>query len=91
MVRSSAKRSDRKRLQCCLSSEGFIHYMGAIQCHSGGNKVEPFFLDFVEIPCMWSGYLCYLGGKDTDGGRQIVYFTAVDFMADVQEEEYHDV
>ena len=92
VVGSSAKKgATGKGLQCCLSSEGFIHNMCAIQGHSGGNKVEQSLVDNVEIPCMWIGYCYHAGGKDTDKGRQTVFFTAVDFMADVQEEKYHDV
>ena len=32
---------DKKRFQCCLNSDGFIHYMRATQGRSGGDKVDP--------------------------------------------------
>ena len=41
---------DKKRFQCCLNSDGFIHHLRAVQGHSGGKKVDPFLLDSVKIP-----------------------------------------
>ena len=37
--------SDKKSFQHCLNPDVFIHYMRAIQGHSGGNKVDQLLLD----------------------------------------------
>ena len=87
------ERSGKKRFQYCLNSDGFIHYLRAIQGHSGGNQVDPLLLDSVKIPYMWSEYLYHVGsslcmhsiihagliagGKDAEEGRQTVFFKSV--------------
>ena len=95
------KRSDNM-FQYCLNSHGFIHYMRAIQGHSGGNIVYPSLLDNVKIPCNRREYIHHVGscldliiqpglvagGKE---GRQAVFFTAVNPMTDSQEDEPYDV
>ena len=43
-------RSDKKRFQYCLKSDGPIIHMRTIQGHSGGTKVDLALLDTVEIP-----------------------------------------
>ena len=65
-------------------------------------KIDPSLLENVKIPCNWSEYICEVGssldlqsgliagGKDTKG-RQTVFFTAVNPMTDLQEEESYDV
>ena len=42
-------------------SDGFIHYMRAIQGHSGRYKVDPSLLDNVEITYMWSEFIYHVG------------------------------
>ena len=97
------KRSDNI-FQYCLNSHGFIHYMRAIQGHSGGNKVDPSLLNNVKIPFNWREYIypvgscldlhfiiqsgLVAGGKE---GRQAVFFTAVNPMTDSQEDGPYDV
>ena len=54
-------RSDKKRFQFCLNSDGFIHDMRAIQGHSGGYKVDPSLLDDVQIPYRWREYIYHVG------------------------------
>ena len=44
------KGSNKKILQYCFDSYGYILYVRAIQGHSGGNKVDPSLQDHVEIP-----------------------------------------
>ena len=99
--------SDKKRFQCCLNSDSFIHHLRAIRGHSGGNRVDPVLLDSVKIPHLRSEYLYHVGsslcmhsiipagliagGKDAKEGRQTVFFKAVDPMTGSQEEEYQDV
>ena len=96
------KGSDKKRFQYCLNSDGFIHYVRAIQGHSGGNKDGPSLLDNGEIPYIYhvgsslnlhsiipSGLIA--GGKDTKYGRHTVFFTAVYPVTDSQEDESHDM
>ena len=97
---------DKNKFQYCLHSDGLILYMRAIQGHSGATKVDPSLLDDVLIPYKWSecfyhvgSSLCIhsifhsgllAGGKDTKG-RQTVFFTALDYMSNVQKEEHQDV
>ena len=57
------KGSDKNRFQYCLNSDGFIHYMRAIQGHSAGNKVDPSLVDRVEKPCMGSEYIYHVGSS----------------------------
>ena len=92
-----------KRFQYCLNSDGFIHYIRAIQGHYGAHEIDPSLLDNVKILCMWSEYIYHVGsslcthsifhlvpiagGKYIKEGRQTVFFTAVDPMSDFQEEE----
>ena len=40
--------SDRKRLQYCLDSHGYLLHVRAIQSHVGGNKVDPSMQDNVQ-------------------------------------------
>ena len=54
---------DKKIFQRCLNSDGSIHYMRAVQDHSGGNKVDPLPLDNVKIPYMRSEYICQVGSS----------------------------
>ena len=98
---------DKNRFQYCLNPDGFIHYMRAIQGHSGGNKADPSLLDNVAMPYNCSEYIDHVGsslylhyifqsglisgGKDTKEGRQTVFFTAVHPMTDSQENEHYDV
>ena len=89
--------TDKKRFQYCLNSDGFTHYMRAIQGHSGRSNVDPSLLDNVQIPYRWSEYLYHVGssldlhpiksgliagGKDTKEGRAAVIFTAVNPMTE---------
>ena len=53
--------NDKKIFQYCMNTDGFIHYMRAIQGHSGANKVDPSLLDSVKFSFMWSEYLYQVG------------------------------
>ena len=55
--------SNKKRFQHCLDSDGFIHYMRAIQGHFGGNKFDPSLLENVEVPYMWSEFFYHAGSS----------------------------
>ena len=57
--------SDKKSFQHCLNSDDVIHYMRAIQSHSGGNKVDPLLLDKVQIPYRWSEYFYHVGSSSS--------------------------
>ena len=98
--------SDKKRFQQCLKSDCLIIYMRAIQRHSGGTKVDPTLLDNVLIPYNWSEYLYHVGcshdahsilqsgliaGRNDSKRRQTVFFTALNPMTDVPEEEYQEL
>ena len=54
---------NKTRFQYCLNSDGFIHYLRAIQGHSGGNHVDSLQLDNVKIPYMWSEYIYHVGSS----------------------------
>ena len=51
------KGSNKKRLQYCVDSYGYILHMRAIQGHSGGNKVDLSAQDTVEIPYNWIDHI----------------------------------
>ena len=94
---------DKKRLQCCLDSDGLVINLRAIQGHSEGTAVGPAQLDNVEIPHGWREYIHHVscsrfvhsifqaGGKDAKEGRQTVFCTALDSMSNEPDEEYQDL
>ena len=55
--------SEKARFLRCLNSDGFIHYMRAMQGNSGGNEVDPLLLHNVKNPCMWSEYIYHVGSS----------------------------
>ena len=55
--------SNKKIFQYCLNSDGSIHYIRAIQGHSGVNKVDPSVLDNVTIPYMLSECIYHIGSS----------------------------
>ena len=87
----------KKRCLYCLTSDGLIIYLRVIQGHSGGIKVDLALLDNEKI--FTDGASAFTtsvapaqsrliaGGKDAKEGRQAVFFTALDPMNDVPEEE----
>ena len=87
----------KKRFQYCTDSSGQeIHYLRALQCHSGRNPVDPSFQDNVLIPDNFFEYIYHigcainlhsvtnsgltLGGQHLGKERQTVFFTAVNHM-----------
>ena len=78
--------SDKKRFQCCLNSDVFIHYMRAIQGHSGGTKVDPTLLDNVPIvvPGLSTGSSSSIAGTSPTSRR-----TRLMILRQVQQQ--HDV
>ena len=95
----------KKRFQYCLNTNSSKHflYFRAIQCHSGGNLVDPASQDNVLLPDDFTEYFYHVGnvseihsiirsglipgGRSLKRDRQSVFFTAVNPMDDDQSME----
>ena len=86
--------SNKPRFQCRVDSNNNLLHVRAIQGHSGGELIAPELLNHVAIPPRWKEYLYHVGsffavnsilqagliagGRDTEEGRQTVFFTFLD-------------
>ena len=71
--------SDKKRFQHCLNSDDVIHYMRAIQSHTGGNTVDPLLLDNLQIPHRRNEYFYHVDWheeeyQDVSKSRMVVQY-----------------
>ena len=55
------RRSDKKRFQYCLGSDGLVVYLRAIQGHSGGTMVDLAVVENKDMPYGGSEYFHHVG------------------------------
>ena len=99
------KGTNKTRFQHCTNSNNSPLYVRAIQVHSGGELIAPDLMNHVAMPlrceeflyhsensCTVNSFLQGLieGAKDTEEGRQTVFFTSSEPFGDEAEEEYDD-
>ena len=92
------KHEKKIRFESCLNSLHKIQYVGALQDHSGGVRVDPTLQINAEIPYGWTDYIYHVGSSgdrrsivDTDflaggtsgnQGRHTCFFIVVDLLSE---------
>ena len=99
--------SSKTRFEYCEDSKNSLACFRAIQGHSGGISSDPELMEYIRIPYNWKGYIFHRGcsfsiqsilenglipgEKESDKGRQTVFFTPLNpFGGDSDEEEPRD-
>ena len=92
------KGSNKTRFQHCKNSQDVRLYSRAVQGHIGGNVIAPELMGHVAVPFRWKEFLFHggcssrsglmAGGRESEEGRQAVFFTPLNpFGSNPDEEE----
>ena len=99
--------SSKTRFEYCEDSKNSLAYLRAIQGLSGGILVDPELMEYIRNPCNWKECIFHRGcsfsiqsilenglipgGKESDKGRQTIFFTPLNPIGgDSDEEEPRD-